>query len=346
MGGGFLSGVGTTLAVGAALKFEYNTFTGEIGNYDPGQLIPVPSTDGNGYATAAFSGDGRFIPGSVDLLPAPQRWDANIPTIDTGGAVPGYASPWRGGYNWNFYSGTSPIGNAPPPNDNGSLIPPSIAPTGGDSSSQGSAPIDSSQTWGSLQELDPMTGQPLGQPVDWGSTTAPANQRIDGNNGDGGLTQQQSLGTTSEQLNYAAEPAQQTSGALGAINTAFGSGSGFAPADQLAPANAPVFDSGLYSALGNAVETIGSAFNSAEIASAEAVSGAAGVLDSFASTLGGFFGGGGTPGFSGGGGTPGFSGGGGTFGGFFGSPVVLDLSGQGVKITPLSSIEHVLRHGQ
>ena len=42
VGGGFLSGVGTTLAVGAALKFEYNTFTGEIGNHDPGQLIPVP----------------------------------------------------------------------------------------------------------------------------------------------------------------------------------------------------------------------------------------------------------------------------------------------------------------
>ena len=187
-----------------------------------------------------------------------------------------------------------------------------------------------------------MTGQPVGQPVNWGSTTAPANQRMDGNirRGDG-LTQQQSLGTTSEQLNYAAEPAQQTSGALGAINTAFGSGSGFAPADQLAPANAPVFNSGLYSALGNAVDTIGSAFNSAEIASAEAVSGAAGVLDSFASTLGGFFGGGGgTPGF-GGGGTPGFSGGGGFFFGGGGSPtggpVVLDLSGKGIKITPLSS---------
>ena len=44
VGGGFSSWVGATLAVGAALKFEYNTFTGEIGNHDPGQLIPVPST--------------------------------------------------------------------------------------------------------------------------------------------------------------------------------------------------------------------------------------------------------------------------------------------------------------
>ena len=206
--------------------------------------------------------------------------------------------------------------------NSGSLIPPPAAPTGGDSTSQGSAPIDTSQTWGSLQELDPMTGQPVGQPVNWGSTTAPAYQEMDGNGTKGGigLPQQQSLSATSEQLNYAAEPAQQTSGALGAINTAFGSGSGFAPADQLAPANAPVFDSGLYSALGNAVDTIGSAFNAAEIASAEAVSGVAGVLDSFASALGGFFnGGGGTPGF-GGGGTPGFSGGGGFFFGGGGSP--------------------------
>ena len=89
-----------------------------------------------------------------------------------------------------------------------------------------------------------MTGQPVGQPVNWGSTTAPAYQEMDGNGTKGGigLTQQQSLSATSEQLNYAAEPAQQTSGALGAINTAFGSGSGFAPADQLAPANAPVFE--------------------------------------------------------------------------------------------------------
>ena len=259
-----------------------------------------------------------------------------IPFVGT--LAGGLAGAYGGNYvsGWLFDQAVGAPGG-------GSLIPPPAAPTGGESTSQGSAPIDTSQTWGSLQELDPMTGQPVGQPVNWGSTTAPAYQEMDGNGTKGGigLTQQQSLSTTSEQLNYAAEPAQQTSGALGAINAAFGSGSGFAPADQLAPANAPVFDSGLYSALGNAVDTIGSAFNSAEIATAEAASGAAGVLDNFASTLGGFFGGGGgTPGF-GGGGTPGFSGGGGFFFGGGGSPtggpVVLDLSGKGIKITPLSS---------
>ena len=266
---------------------------------------------GRWAAAAYFAGQGAL-------------WGSSLgPWGTLGGGLAGGVFGGLGGNfvsGWAFDQAVGAAGGGSFNNYNsGSLIPPPAAPTGGDSSSQGSAPIDTSQTWGSLQELDPMTGQPVGQPVNWGSTTAPAYQEMDGNGTKGGigLPQQQSLSATSEQLNYAAEPAQQTSGALGAINTAFGSGSGFAPADQLAPANAPVFDSGLYSALGNAVDTIGSAFNSAEIASAEAVSGVAGVLDSFASTLGGFFnGGGGTPGF-GGGGTPGFSGGG-TFGGFFG----------------------------
>lgn len=68
VGGGFSSWVGATLAVGAALKFEYNTFTGEIGNHDPGQLIPVPSTDGNCYATA------MNLPFGYSHRRKPSRW--------------------------------------------------------------------------------------------------------------------------------------------------------------------------------------------------------------------------------------------------------------------------------
>ncbi len=325
-------------------------------NYSPlyGSLAIVPYSLGAGgvsLGTVTYTGDGiatnieplPFFVGT-QLPPAATDIPSNVPWGDSAGwervwgsySQPNFTSPYVSPVV-DQYGLTMPLGGGNSLLDlynSGALTAPSA---------NSAPPLG---TEGSLQQLDPTTGQPIGSPVSWqvsptwaaeaqyfqdfaqqlqgydaqvNSWTQGLNNWVDSyaQAGSDGLQFQRSLDPAMAQAraDYNADPAQQnydSAPQAGYFDSA--------QADQLFQANSAGWDGGLFAALGDAFNSVGNAFGAAS-SSDYGYSNDFGLSDGFsltpfeASWGGNVFGGSFSGGSTGGGSFSGGSTGGGSFGG-------------------------------